>query len=57
MKKNNDTMIILTTHHLEEAELLSDKVSILSHGNIIFTGTINQLTNQHGKGYRITIDK
>ena len=28
-------IILLTTHHLEEAELLSDHISVLSYGKII----------------------
>jgi len=31
------TTIILTTHYLEEAELLSDKIAIINHGKIIGT--------------------
>lgn len=32
LKKNKNMIIILTTHHLEEAELLSDHITILNRG-------------------------
>lgn len=35
--------IILTTHYLEEAEALSDKIAILNKGNLLFYGTSKEL--------------
>ena len=35
--------IILTTHYMEEAESLSDRVGIMSNGNIIDSGTPKEL--------------
>jgi ABC-type multidrug transport system ATPase subunit len=43
----------MTTHAMEEAELLSDKLIVLNHGQIKCTGTPLQLKNMLGKGYRI----
>ena len=34
-----DKSIIMTTHAMEEAELLSDKLIVLDHGQIKCTGT------------------
>jgi ABC-2 type transport system ATP-binding protein len=31
--------IILTTHHMEEAERLADRIAVISHGQIVATGT------------------
>jgi ABC-2 type transport system ATP-binding protein len=31
--------IILTTHYMEEAECLADRIAVLSHGEIVATGT------------------
>lgn len=36
--------IILTTHYLEEAEALCDKVAIMAKGNVMATGTCEELT-------------
>ena len=41
--KNNDRTIILTTHDMNEAETLSDRVLILDEGKIIATGTPESL--------------
>lgn len=35
--------IILTTHYLEEAEALCDKVAIMAKGNVMATGTAEEL--------------
>ena len=35
--------IILTTHYLEEAESLCDKVAIINHGEIVEQGRVNEL--------------
>ncbi|MFW6119687.1 MAG: ABC transporter ATP-binding protein [Petrotogales bacterium] len=42
MKENGKT-IILTTHYMEEAEELSDKVVIIDHGKVIASGTVREL--------------
>lgn len=43
MKDRRNMTIFLTTHYMEEAELLSDKVAIIDHGKIIAEGTVNEL--------------
>ena len=37
------TTIILTTHYMEEAEMLSDRIGIMKDGNIIAIGTGEEL--------------
>ncbi|KAF2258503.1 P-loop containing nucleoside triphosphate hydrolase protein [Lojkania enalia] len=44
--------IILTTHFLDEADLLSDRVAILSNGLLKATATSVELKQIHGGGYR-----
>lgn len=41
MKK--DRLIILTTHYLEEAEILGDQIMILDHGKLVDMGNIEDL--------------
>jgi ABC-type multidrug transport system ATPase subunit len=36
--KNNNTTIILTTHFLDEADFLADKIGILSQGKLLTLG-------------------
>ena len=35
--------IILTTHYMEEAESLSDKIGIMAKGNLVDVGTADEL--------------
>jgi ABC-2 type transport system ATP-binding protein len=41
--------IILTTHYMEEAQLLCDEIVIVDHGRIIAQGAPQALLNQHFK--------
>lgn len=45
--------IILTTHFLDESEVLSDHIVILSLGRRKCQGTPAELKNQYGGGYRV----
>jgi ABC-type multidrug transport system ATPase subunit len=47
--------IIKSTHAMEEAEILSDKLILLDHGELRCAGTPLQLKNMLGKGYRINM--
>ncbi len=40
--------VFLTTHYLEEAELLSDRVAIIHHGHLIAVGTAAEIIAAHG---------
>lgn len=42
--------IILTTHYMEEAEQLSDRVGIMSDGRLVCTGTVEELLQMSGTG-------
>ena len=41
--------IILTTHYMEEAEALSDRIGVMKAGKLLFTGTKDELFAQTGK--------
>lgn len=41
--------IVLTTHYLEEAEALADRVVVLAKGRTIASGTVNQLRSLVGR--------
>jgi ABC-2 type transport system ATP-binding protein len=47
--------IILTTHYLDEAQQLSDRVAIMNHGQIVAMGTADEIIEQHGSGERLEI--
>jgi ABC-2 type transport system ATP-binding protein len=46
LKKN--ITIILTTHYMEEAAALSDRIGIMSRGELLAVGTVEDLQNQAG---------
>ena len=48
-KLHSRTTVILTTHYLEEAENLSDRIGIMSHGSIVACGTAEELIALSGK--------
>ena len=41
--------IILTTHYIEEAEAIADRVSVINHGEIILTDNKNDLMQKMGQ--------
>ncbi len=49
--------IVLTTHFMEEADALSDRIAIMNHGKVKCCGTPLFLKNTFGAGYRLTIAK
>lgn len=47
--------IILTTHFLDEADLLSDNIAVLSKGKLKAYGTSVELKSKLGSGYRVHV--
>lgn len=47
-KLKGEVTIILTTHYMEEAENLSDRVGIMKEGKLIALGTTKELMSQAG---------
>ena len=44
------TTVILTTHYMEEAESLSDRIGIMKNGNLLAVGTVEELKTLTGAG-------
>ncbi|CAH0387825.1 unnamed protein product [Bemisia tabaci] len=49
--------IILTTHFMEEADVLGDRIAIMDHGQVMCFGTSIMLKNLYGAGYYLNILK
>jgi ABC-2 type transport system ATP-binding protein len=54
--KRQGRTVFLTTHYLEEAELLSDRVAIIHHGRIIAVGTAEEIIAAHGRPTRLRFE-
>ena len=58
MNINDNKTLLLTTHYIEEAEILCDEVAIIDDGEIIAQGSPNELIESDGESHiNITIDK
>ncbi len=53
--KKESISVMLTTHYLEEAEELADKVAIMNKGRIITAGSPAQIIAEHGSGEKIRV--
>ena len=53
--KNENRTLILTTHYMEEAEILCDEIAIMNHGNIIAQGSPGELVQKHFEGVIIRL--
>ena len=48
LRDEHDATIVLTTHDLDEAERLSDRIGILHDGRLVAEGTADELRARHG---------
>ncbi len=51
LKKEHNTSLILTSHYMEEAEYLCDRIVIMDQGNILAEGTLEEILTITG-GHR-----
>ena len=56
--KERGTTVFLTTHYIEEAERICDRIAFIVNGKIVKTGTVNQLMENAGQEHiiRLTLD-
>ena len=48
--------LILTTHAMEEADVLSDRIAVICDGKLKCVGTPLYLKNNFGDGYRVSLN-
>lgn len=56
IQAKKDKCVILTTHSLEEADVLCDRIGIMTRGIMSSLGNSLSLKSRYGKGYRISIN-
>lgn len=49
LNKKEQTTVFFTTHYMEEADRVADRIAIIDHGKIVASGTPEQLKSQTGK--------
>ncbi|KAF3843011.1 hypothetical protein F7725_001860 [Dissostichus mawsoni] len=49
--------VIMSTHHLDEAEVLSDRIAFLERGGLKCCGSPFHLKDKLGQGYKLTLTK
>jgi ABC-2 type transport system ATP-binding protein len=54
--KGEGKTVLLTTHYLEEAEVLCDRVAIMDHGRILEEGTVDELVSRRFKERAVRFD-
>ncbi|XP_068174679.1 phospholipid-transporting ATPase ABCA1 isoform X2 [Antennarius striatus] len=57
LKYRKDRTIILSTHYMDEAELLGDRIAIISQGKLCCCGSPLFLKSHLGSGYYLTVVK
>ncbi|KAF2266241.1 nod factor export ATP-binding protein I [Lojkania enalia] len=57
LAERGERTFLLTTHFLDEADVLADYIAILSRGDLKTKGTSVELKNEVGAGYHVTMPK
>jgi ABC-2 type transport system ATP-binding protein len=55
LRRDFGTTMILTTHYMEEAEVLCERILIMDKGKFIAAGTLAELNARHGEGDLIDV--
>lgn len=56
-KYRQDRTIVISTHHMDEADILGDRIAIIANGKLIAHGTSQFLKNKYGHGYQLVLSK
>eukprot|EP00463_Aulacantha_scolymantha_P003283 TRINITY_DN411_c0_g2_i1.p2 TRINITY_DN411_c0_g2~~TRINITY_DN411_c0_g2_i1.p2 ORF type:complete len:327 (-),score=57.55 TRINITY_DN411_c0_g2_i1:2786-3766(-) len=55
--KKNNRVIVLTTHSMDEADALGDRIGIMHHGKLKCCGSSLFLKSKYGVGYSMVLNK
>jgi ABC-2 type transport system ATP-binding protein len=54
--KRNGKALLYTTHYMEEAERLADRIIVIDHGRVIADDTLDGLQNRVAPGSRVSLE-
>ncbi|XP_062517639.1 phospholipid-transporting ATPase ABCA1-like, partial [Corticium candelabrum] len=57
IKHRENRTVILSTHYMDEADVLGDRIAIISHGKLCCVGSSLYLKRQFSDGYYLTVAK
>lgn len=57
VQQKRSRTVLLTTHHMDEAEILSDEVAVIHRGKLLCVGSPLLLKSKYGCGYQLTVTK
>jgi ATP-binding cassette, subfamily A (ABC1), member 3 len=53
--KQDGKCLVLTTHHLDEAEVLSERIAVMARGKLLTVGSTNFVKRNFGIGYHLNV--
>jgi ABC-type multidrug transport system ATPase subunit len=56
-RMKRDRVIVLTTHYMDEADILADRIAVLAEGRLHAVGTPYSLKQRFGCGYRLSLTR
>jgi ABC-type multidrug transport system ATPase subunit len=55
LKHLKETAVMLTTHRMDEAEALCDRIAVMINGRFVCIGSPAHLKQRYGDGYRLSV--
>lgn len=53
--RSEQRTLVLTTHHLDEAEVLADRIGIMAKGKLLAVGSSQFIKKNFGEGYSLRV--
>ena len=57
VRQKQSRTVLLTTHHMDEADILSDQVAVIHRGKLLCNGSPLLLRSKYGCGYQLTVSR